>query len=231
MFRKKVIIAVAAFVLIAVLVGQSLSAGGVRSGRTGGQRPQRGAERPPRGADQRQMMQRNPQEMQERMQTMMIERMKRQLQIEDDKWVTVKPLLENVMKLNGQLNPSARGGMFGGFGGAGAMGMGGRGGMSAGGRGGAGAGAGGRGGQGQTRPGATTGTAKAEKTGLQKAVEDLQGLLRSQDAKDDDITAKVTAVRAAKTKLKADLAKAQDALKAQMNVKQEANLVIMGLLN
>lgn len=213
MLRKKVIIAVASFALITLLVGQSLS-GGQRPQRggdrpqRGAERPQRGGERPQRGGDQRQMMQRDPQAMQARMQQMMVERMKRQLQIEDDKWETVKPLLENVMKLNNQLNPSARGGMFGGFGGRGGMGAGGR-----------------------TRPGGAAEPAKTEKTDLQKAVDELQEIVRSENAEDDSIKAKLTAVRTAKAKVKTDLAKAQETLKAQMTVKQEANLVIMGLLN
>jgi len=229
MFSRKVVLGLAAFVVITVLVGQSLfGAGGV-----GGQRPQRGVQRPQSGGGQRPQRgvetgrgQRDPQQMREQMQKMIVQRMKTQLEIDDEKWKTVQPLLEKVMKLNGQLNSGAPGGMYGMPGGRG-MAVGGRG-MGVGGR----EGPGMQAGQGRNRPVGEGQTTELKKTDMQKATEELQGLLRSGSAESDAIAAKLAAYRNAKNKVKGDLAKAQGDLKAQMTTpKQEARLVLMGLLD
>jgi len=220
MFSRKVVFGLAAFVVITVLVGQSLfGAGGV-----GVQRPQRGVQRPqrPQRPGETGRVQRDPQQMREQMQRMMVQRMKRQLEIADEKWETVQPLLEKVVQLNAQLNSGALGGMYGMLGGFGGRGMG------AGGRGDPGMQAG----QGRNRPVGEGQTTERGKTDLQKAADELQGLLRSFTAESDAIAAKLAAYRNAKNKVKEDLAKAQGALKAQITTpKQEARLVLMGLLN
>jgi len=217
MLKRKVVLGLAAFVLITVLVGQSLFGAGGR----GGRRSQRGTQRPQRGGNTS-LMQRNPQQMREQMQKMMVQRMKTQLEIDDEKWQTVQPLLEKVVQLNGQLNsPSLVGmyGMPGGFGGRG---------MAPGGRGGPGM----QPGQQRNRPGRQDQTTKREKTDLEKATDELQQLLRSNTVEADEIKTKLAAYRDAKNKIKEDLAKAQEDLKAQITTpKQEASLVLMGLLN
>ena len=224
MFSRKVVLGLVGFVLITVLLGESLlGAGGV-----GGQRPPRGAQPSQRGAQRPQRggtsgrVQRDPQQMRDQMQKMMIQRMKRQLEIDDEKWETVQPLLEKVVKLNSQLNSSTSGGVYGmagGFGGRG-MGPGGRGGLGM------------QPGQGRNRPVREGQTSEREMSDLQKAADELQELLRSATAEPDAIAAKLAVYRNAKNKVKGDLAKAQGDLKAQMTTPtQEARLVLMGLLN
>jgi len=210
MSKRRIVFGLAAFVLITVLVGQSLSESGDRGGQRpqrggqqaqpGGQQPQRGGERPGRG----QTMQRNPEQMQE----MMLERMKTQLQVTDEKWTTVKPLLKNVSSLNAQLNTRSRGGMaFGSRGGRGETASGSRGGT-------------------EPRPATDT-----PKTDVEKAADELQTLLRTEAPDADQIKTKLAALRIAKDKVKKDLAKAETDLKAQLTPKQEATLVLMGQLN
>jgi hypothetical protein len=210
MSKRRIVFGLAAFVLITVLVGQSLSGSGDRGGQRpqrgeqqaqpGGQQPQRGGERPGRG----QTMQRNPEQMQE----MMLERMKTQLQVTDEKWTTVKPLLKNVSSLNAQLNTRSRGGMAFGS----------------------------RGGRGETAPGSKGGAepqpaTDTPKTDVEKAADELQTLLRTEAPDADQIKTKLAALRIAKDKVKKDLAKAETDLKAQLTPKQEATLVLMGQLN
>jgi len=223
MFSRRLVFGLAAFVVVTVLVGQSLLGAGGR----GGQRPQReGVQRPGRVGGQRPGRvetgrgQRDPQQMREQMQKMMVQRMKTQLAISDEKWVTVQPLLEKVMQLNGQLNSGMAGGMYGmpgGFGGRG-MGPGGRGGPGM------------QPGQGRNQPeGQATGQKKSD---LQNATDELQALLRNRTAESAAIATKLAAYRSAKNKVKGDLAKVQGDLKAQMTTpKQEARLVLMGLLD
>ncbi len=88
------------------------------------------------------------------------------------------------------------------------------------------------GGQGRNRPVGEGQTSEQKKTDLQKATDELQELLRSRTAESDAIATKLTAFRSAKKKAQGDLAKAQGDLKAQITTpKQEARLVLMGLLN
>jgi hypothetical protein len=65
---------------------------------------------------------------------------------------------------------------------------------------------------------------------VQKAVHHLNDVLRTPDAKPDDIKAAVAAVRDARTKTKTDLGKAQDDLKSVVSSRQEAILLAMGIL-
>jgi len=220
MFRRKVILGLAA-----CLVAMGRAAGGRRGpqdgqaagggrGAQGGQRPG-GAQRP-----------RDFQQMRERMQQMMDQRMKEQLGIADDaEWKVFKPRLQKVQDLSRQLNAGGRMSMFGGRGGFGGFGQ--RGGPG-------GRGPGGRGQDTQTtgqdrRPGGTRpGAPERELGAVEKAAQELQELLRSESPKAADIKAKLTAYRAAKEQVKAELAKAQAELK--LSVKQEASLVLMGLM-
>lgn len=210
MSKRKLIFGLAALVLITVLVGQSLSSSGVR----GGRQPQQGAQQPQRGSrtgarPERGQTTRNYEQMQE----MMLERMKTQLKVSDEKWPTVKPLLKKVRTLREQVSPRFGGMMFG-RGGMGAMGP------------------GGRGGRGGTAPGGRGGTATdTPQTDIEKATEALRTSLRAEAPKADDIKAKLAALRAAKSKAKKDLAKAESDLKAQLTTEQEANLVLMGQMD
>jgi hypothetical protein len=146
----------------------------------------------------------------EQMQEMMLERMKTQLKVSDEKWPKVKPLLKKVRTLRDQVSPRFGGMMFG------------RGGM----------GPGGRGGRGGAAPGGRGGTATdAPQTEVGKATSALRTALRAEAPKADDIKAKLAALRAAKAKAKKDLAKAESNLKAQLTTEQEATLVLMGQID
>ena len=66
---------------------------------------------------------------------------------------------------------------------------------------------------------------------LGKAAQDLRATLDNKEAKAEDIKAKLTAVRTARDKAKQELAKAQASLLESVNAKQEANLVLMAMLD
>jgi septal ring factor EnvC (AmiA/AmiB activator) len=81
----------------------------------------------------------------------------------------------------------------------------------------------GRGGQGG--PGGN-----APSTPVQAAREDLNKTLDNKDASADDIKAKLTALRDAETKAEGDLDKARQELKELLTQRQEAVLVMDGIL-
>ncbi len=136
------------------------------------------------------------------MQRMMTERMREQLGASDEEWKVIQPRLQKVMELNRQVNAPGRGMMFGGRGQAGGQ---------------------------RTRPG--TGRAQREPSAVEKATDELQEVLRSENAKPEQIKEKLTALRKAKEKATKDLATAQNELKKDLTVKQEAILVLSGYLN
>lgn len=150
----------------------------------------------------------------ERMQQMMEQRMQEQLGATAEEWKVLGPRVMKVMTLSRQANAGMGGGMFR---------MGGRRGGPQGDQ----AGPGGPGG-----PGGRRGPfAQGEPTAVDKASEALQTTLENTAATPDDIKAKLTALRAAKEKAKAELAAAQQDLKQVLSMRQEAQLVLMGMLN
>ena len=70
-----------------------------------------------------------------------------------------------------------------------------------------------------------------QQSAVEKAAEDLRTTLENKDAKPDDVKKKLEALREAREKAKQDLAQAQDELRQILTVKQEAQLVLMGLLD
>ncbi|MFH0965936.1 MAG: hypothetical protein V2A58_18205 [Planctomycetota bacterium] len=64
-----------------------------------------------------------------------------------------------------------------------------------------------------------------------RAAEALQTMLESQDAKPEDIKAKLTALREAREKARQELAMARQALRELLTQRQEARLVLMGILD
>jgi len=210
MSKGKVVFGLAACILAMLLVSQSFSAAGGQGGR--GARPGgEGAQPSDRGP-----MDRNPEQMRARMQEMMNQRMKEQLGITgDDEWKVIQPRLQKVQDLSRQVSPGGRMGTFGGRGMVG--------------------GPGGRGqaqGPGQGPGPDARGTAPdRELSAVEKAAQELQDLLATEAPKAEDIKTKLTAYRTAREKTKSDLAKAQDELKQIVTVKQEAALVLMGMLN
>ena len=211
MSKGKVIFGLAACILAMLLVSQSFSAAGGEGGQGGrGARPGgEGAQPSDRGP-----VDRNPEQMRARMQEMMNQRMKEQLGITgDDEWKVIQPRLQKVQDLSRQVSPGGRMGTFGGRGMVG--------------------GPGGRGqGPGQgPGPDARGTTPDRELSTVEKAAQELQDLLATEAPKADDIKAKLTAYRTAREKAKTDLAKAQEELKQAVTIRQEAALVLMGMLN
>ena len=136
-------------------------------------------------------------------QQMMADRVKTALKASDDEWAVIQPLLQKVA----DMQRATRGGM--GFGGPG----GGR-------RGGGGGGGGNGGGDAPTPPPTATGDASAA----------LRTALDSDATSNDDIKAKLQALRDARKKAQADLDAARADLQKVLTLRQEAVLVNMGIL-
>jgi outer membrane murein-binding lipoprotein Lpp len=134
----------------------------------------------------------------------MSERTKEQLGATDAEWQVLQPKVEKVQQL--QLAAASRG-----------IGM-----MFGGGRGGPGGGDGGR--DGGTRSSDPNASPVDQKT------RDLRASVDNKDAKPEELKAKLAALREAKQKAKADLAKAQEELRELLTVRQEAVLVMNGML-
>jgi peptidoglycan hydrolase CwlO-like protein len=144
----------------------------------------------------------------EEMQRMMAERMKEALEISDEEWKVFEPRITKVLTLSRQ---------SGGFGGMGMMMMRGR-------RG--GFGPGGRGARGEDAQ-----AQQQELTAVEKSTQELQSVLENKEAKPEEIKTKLTAFRDAREKARQELVKAQKELREIVSVRQEAQLVLMGLLN
>jgi hypothetical protein len=142
----------------------------------------------------------NPEEFRQRM----MDRFKEQLGVNDEEWQVLQPKVERV--LAAQRDTRAGGGMgFGGRGGGGPGGFGG------------GPGGGGRGGDGPD-------------TELGRASRELRTLIQSEGASAEDIASRLAAFRAARDKANAELAAARTELKELVTQRQEAVLVMAGLL-
>ena len=131
----------------------------------------------------------------------MAERMQEQLGASDDEWKIIGPRLTKVMTLSMQ----SRGG------GRGMMGM-----------------MGGRGGRGG-RGGDRGGDQDRQLTGAAKVADELRVMLEGSPSP-EQLKAKLTALRKAREVSKAELAKAQAALKQVLSLKQECQLVLIGTL-
>jgi len=205
--RKTILGTVAVALMGLLLASQTLSQQGQRGQRGGaqaqqGQRGQRGGMQGGRQFDP------------ERMRQMMDQRMREQLGATEQEWKVLGPRVTKVMELSRQTRGGGRGGMM--FGG-----MGGRGGMMPGGMGGRGAGPGGG------RPGAPD----RQLTAVEKAQEQLRTVLDNTSATPDQIKKQLTALRTAREKAKQQLAVAQQDLRKIITVRQEAQLVMMGMLD
>lgn len=144
------------------------------------------------------------------MRQMMEQRMREQLGATETEWKVLGPRVMKVSELNRQVSGFGRG-----FGGPGFGGR--RGGPMGGPQGGP------QGGQ----PGAP----QRDLTEVEKASEQLQTTLENTAATPDQIKTQLTALRAAKEKSKQELAVAQQELRKVVTVRQEAQLVLMGMLD
>lgn len=164
----------------------------------------------------------------ERMQQMMEERLQEQLGATDEEWKVLGPRVMKVMTLSRQSR---------GMGGMGRMFMGRRRGQddrpdAQNGRGG---GQGGRAGRQGAPDNADRGGPRrgmfGEPTPVDLAAEQLQTTLENPSASPEDIKSKLTALRTAREKAKQELAKAQKDLREVLTLRQEAELVVMGMLD
>ena len=88
-----------------------------------------------------------------------------------------------------------------------------------------------RGGMMLGRRGGSSGATAAEATSdVEKASKALQTALDNKDTKAEEITPKLTALREAREKAKQELTKAQTALREIVTPRQEAQLVLLGIL-
>jgi len=81
------------------------------------------------------------------------------------------------------------------------------------------------------RGGGTAGETTQPESAVAKAVRELQQTLENKEATPEQIKAKLTALREAREKAKQELAKARAALQELVTQRQEAVLVLMGMLD
>lgn len=196
MFRRRIMLGVAACLVVALVLSVALGQNRP-AGQRGNRQPQAGAPAGQRGGQPgAQGGQRfDPAQMRQ----MMEQRMKEQLGATDAEWATLGPRVMKVDQLNRQISGTGRGGMFGGR----------------------------RGPQGDQQ-GAGQG---AEMTAVDKASQQLRTTLENTAATPDQIKKDLAALRAAKEKAKQELVVAQQDLRKTVNARQEAQLVLMGLLD
>jgi hypothetical protein len=157
----------------------------------------------------------------QQMRQMMEQRMQEQLGCTDQEWQVIGPRLTKVMNLSRQTQ------MGGGMGRMFMRGRRGQGGPMGGPQGGppqGGPQAGGRRGQ-------RGGPFGQEETAVSKASDALQTTLENAEATPEQIKAGMTALRTAKEKARQELATAQKELREVLSLRQEAQMVLMGMLN
>ncbi|HOJ59409.1 MAG TPA: hypothetical protein PK878_03915 [bacterium] len=150
------------------------------------------------------------------MQAMMMERIQEQLGATDEEWKVIQPLVANVME-------KQRNAMQGGFRGVGMR-----------------FGPGGPGAPGGPAPQAADrpqreGQDRGQRGGF-RGVEDpdvtaLQTVLENKDASPEEIKAKLNALRTTRAKREAELKTAREELRKVLTLRQEAQLVLMGMLD
>jgi len=143
-----------------------------------------------------------PEQMQQRMEQQRTDRMTKALDITAEQWKALEPKVQKVEALQREVNMLAMGGGMP-FGGRGMMG--------------------GRGGPGGPN-------AMGPQTELSKAVEELQATLDNKDSTPEQISAKLKALRDARAQAPAELAKVRAELLQSLTPRQEAQLVLMGIL-
>lgn len=153
----------------------------------------------------------------EQMRSMMMERMKTQLEASDDEWKVIEPLVQAVMEKQMATRQGMRG--FGRFGGPG--GQGGPGGPNA----------PQAQGQGQRGDRPDRGGQRGFQPPSDPEADALQTVLENKDASSDDIKAKLTAYRTARQQREADLKKSREDLRKVLTLRQEAQMVLMGYLD
>ena len=136
------------------------------------------------------------------MQRMMTERYKGMLGATDAEWKVIEPKLTKVLTLSRQV---------GGMGGMRMFGMGRE--------------------RAPGEPGTSPGEGARAQTEMDKAIEALRTALDNKGSTPEIIKEKLAAMRAAREKVKQELTKAQQDLRQSLNLRQEAQLVLSGVLN
>lgn len=207
MFKRWMVVGLVVMALVGMGYASVALAQAGRGG--GGGRPGFGG-RGGRGGGFGQM---DPEERREQVRQRMMERMREVLAFSEQEWKVVGPRVEKVYGLSRQLRGrGARGMMRMMFGGRGGRGPGGRGGPGGPDRG----------------PGAQ---AEREREPLERATDELQEVLENEQASADQIKQKLTALRRVEDQLEQEMDKAQEQLRQVVTVRQEAQLVLMGLLD
>jgi hypothetical protein len=168
-----------------------------------GQRGQRGDNAQETQRPQMQRGQFDP----ERMRQMMSQRMQELFGATDQEWKILGPRVMKVQELSREVGGSGRGGMmFGRRGGP-------------------------QGGPGGGRFGDRPDAPGREQTEVEKAMEQLSTLLENTSATPEQIKNQLTVLRAAREKAKQQLAVAQQELRQIITLRQEAQCVMMGILD
>jgi len=148
---------------------------------------------------------------------MMTQRLKTELKVSDEEWTILQPLVENVMTKQRETGAIRMEGLTG---------------RSR--RGGRGPTAGGSEQAAQnisTRSTATTGGDQSGSKSSKPEIDALKKALEATDSSNEDLTAKLTAVRENREKHTEELKKAREDLRKVLTLRQEAALVLMGILD
>ena len=73
--------------------------------------------------------------------------------------------------------------------------------------------------------------ARREQTEVEKSTVELRSTLENKEASPEEIKEKLAALRKAQENARQELAKAQQELRGELTMRQEAQLVLMGLLD
>ncbi|QQE11298.1 hypothetical protein JD969_17645 [Planctomycetota bacterium] len=135
------------------------------------------------------------------MRARMMDRFREMLEFEEEEWELIQPYIENVTQLKSQI--SNRQGRMAGMTGRGGRGM-------------------------RTAESSST---KAEKTPMQKASEKLRTLIDNPQASVESMQSALANYRQVREALESELALAQKDLKDLLTIKQEAQMVMFGILD
>jgi len=174
-----------------------------------GQQGQRGRTR---GQNGQNGQQRDPAQFRQQMQ----DRMREAMGATPDEWALLQPKIEKIQQLQ-RAASAGRGGM--------ALLYGNRNNTAD-----PNAAAGGRGGRGNRGQGANGTTGNDPPSPVATKAQELQTTLQNKDTPPDELKQKLSELRQARTKAKADLGKAQEELREIVTVRQESVLVTIGIL-
>ena len=201
MFGRKIVLVSAAAILLAVLLAGQLMSQEAPPAGRGSGRGTQ-ADRPRGQRMDPNQMQRQQRMDPNQMQRMMTERYKGMLGATDAEWKVIEPKLTKVLTLSRQA---------GGMGGMRMPGMGRE--------------------RAPGEPGTGPGEGARAQTEMDKAVEALRTALDNKGSTPEIIKEKLAAMRAAREKVNQELTKAQQDLRQSLNLRQEAQLVLSGVLN